>query len=122
MWTLAAASIFAGTYLVTRCELPSNNTWKNEALLSGVSHMMQTRPNSSALNPVTALNESFWFSTHDARILIYNRVPKTGSSSMNAMIKSLQPDNGFRAVGDKRFKQRHYNRSQQAKRCSEYKI
>ena len=41
------------------------------------------------------INESVSNKTRDAAMLIYNRVPKSGSSTVRKMVAKLSKDNGF---------------------------
>ena len=50
---------------------------------------------------------------HDKSVLIYNRIPKTGSLSMEKMIRSLEGENGFAFHHEAAFKKRHLRRDEQ---------
>ena len=49
----------------------------------------------------------------DKSVLIYNRIPKTGSLSMERMIRSLEGENGFAFHHEAAFKKRHLRRDEQ---------
>ena len=49
----------------------------------------------------------------DKSVLIYNRIPKTGSLSMEKMIQSLVGENGFAFHHESAFKKRHLRRDEQ---------
>ena len=49
----------------------------------------------------------------DKSVLIYNRIPKTGSLSMERMIRSLAGGNGFAFHHEAAFKKRHLRRDEQ---------
>ena len=49
----------------------------------------------------------------DKSVLIYNRIPKTGSLSMERMIRSLEGENGFAFHHESAFKKRHLRRDEQ---------
>ena len=46
-------------------------------------------------------------------MLIYNRIPKTGSLSMERMIRSLEGGNGIAFHHEASFKKRHLRRDEQ---------
>jgi len=64
------------------------------------------------------VNEDGFFDSHDSNVLLYNRIPKTGSSSMLRMLRALELQNfKFQSVGiykqNIQSLQRHLNTSQQ---------
>ena len=55
----------------------------------------------------------------DRSVLIYNRIPKTGSLSMEKMIRSLEGGNGFAFHHEAAFKKRHLRRDEQVQSAQE---